>query len=44
MALNGKYLDKLPFRVWVLLGDSEMAEGSIWEAFDKASLLQARTT
>ncbi len=37
MALNGKYLDKLPYRVWALLGDSEMAEGSIWEAFDKAS-------
>lgn len=37
MALNGKYLDELPYRVWVLLGDSEMAEGSIWEAFDKAS-------
>jgi transketolase len=36
MALNGKYLDKLPYRVWVLLGDSEMAEGSVWEAFDKA--------
>src|SRR5262249_38326907 len=25
MALAGKYLDKLPFHVWVLLGDSEMA-------------------
>jgi transketolase len=37
MALNGKYLDKLPYHVWVLLGDSEMAEGSVWEAFDKAS-------
>jgi transketolase len=37
MALNAKYLDSLPYRVWVLLGDSEMAEGSIWEAFDKAS-------
>jgi transketolase len=36
VALAGKYLDKLPFRVWVLLGDSEMAEGSIWEAIDKA--------
>jgi transketolase len=36
MALSGKYLDKLPFDVWVLLGDSEVAEGSIWEAFDKA--------
>src|SRR5262249_25435426 len=37
MALCGKYLDRLPYRVWVLLGDSEMAEGSVWEAFDKAS-------
>ncbi len=36
MALGGKYVDKLPFDVWVLLGDSEVAEGSIWEAFDKA--------
>src|SRR5581483_8095793 len=27
----------LPYRVWVLCGDSELAEGSIWEAFDKAS-------
>jgi transketolase len=37
IALAGKYLDKLPYRVWVLCGDSELAEGSIWEAFDKAS-------
>jgi transketolase len=37
IALAGKYLDEAPFRVWVLCGDSEMAEGSIWEAFDKAS-------
>lgn len=37
MALNGKYLDKIPYRVWVVLGDSEMAEGGIWEALDKAS-------
>ncbi len=36
VGLAGKYLDKLPYKVWVLLGDSEMAEGSIWEAFDKA--------
>jgi transketolase len=36
MALSGKYVDKLPFHVWALLGDSEVAEGSIWEAFDKA--------
>jgi len=34
IALAGKYLDKLPYRVWVLLGDSEMAEGSVWEAFE----------
>src|SRR5581483_2790659 len=40
MALNGKYLDKFPYRVWVLLGDSEMAEGSIWEALDKASFYE----
>jgi len=37
VALAGKYLDKLPYRLWVLLGDSEMAEGSQWEAFDHAS-------
>src|SRR5271155_675785 len=37
IALSGKYLEHLPFRVWVLCGDSELAEGSIWEALDKAS-------
>lgn len=37
VALAGKYLDKLPYRIWVLCGDSELAEGSIWEAVDKAS-------
>src|SRR2546423_637944 len=37
VSLAGKYLDKLPYHIWVLLGDSEMAEGSIWEAFDHAS-------
>jgi transketolase len=36
VALAGRYLDELPYRVWVLCGDSEMAEGSMWEAFDKA--------
>ncbi|XXT85756.1 transketolase [Sorangium sp. So ce281] len=36
IALSGKYLEKAPYRVWVLLGDSEMSEGSIWEAFDHA--------
>src|SRR3954467_15899110 len=37
VALAGKYLDRVPFRVWVLCGDSEMAEGSMWGALDKAS-------
>ncbi|HCI82008.1 MAG TPA: transketolase [Ktedonobacter sp.] len=37
IALAGKYLDKLPYHVWALMGDSEMAEGSIWEACDHAS-------
>jgi transketolase len=37
VGLAGKYLDRLPYRVWALCGDSELAEGSIWEALDKAS-------
>jgi transketolase len=37
MALAGKKLDRLPYRVWVLCGDSEMAEGSMWEAFEHAA-------
>jgi transketolase len=37
MALNAKYLDKLPYRTYVLLGDSEMAEGSQWEALQLAA-------
>jgi transketolase len=37
MALAAKYLDRLPSRVWVLCGDSEMAEGSQWEAFEHAA-------
>jgi transketolase len=37
MALAGKKLDRLPFRVWVLLGDSEIAEGSQWEALEHAA-------
>ena len=37
MALAGKQLDRLPYRVWALCGDSEMAEGSIWEAFEHAA-------
>jgi transketolase len=32
MALNGKYLEKSDYRVYVLMGDGEIAEGSVWEA------------
>jgi len=37
MALNAKYIDRLPYRTYVLLGDSEMAEGSQWEAIQLAA-------
>jgi transketolase len=37
MALNAKYVDRLPYRTFVLLGDSEMTEGSQWEAIQIAS-------
>src|SRR6058998_295105 len=37
IALAGKNLDRLPYRIWVLCGDSEMAEGSMWEAFEHAA-------
>ncbi|MES0340944.1 MAG: transketolase [Candidatus Humimicrobiaceae bacterium] len=37
MALSAKYIDKLPYRTYILLGDSEMAEGSQWEAIQLAS-------
>ncbi len=37
MALNAKYVDKLPYMTWVLLGDSEMAEGQVWEAMNLAA-------
>jgi len=36
VALAGKRLLAAPFHVWVLVGDSESAEGSIWEGFDLA--------
>jgi transketolase len=36
VALAGKRLDRLDYRVWCLCGDSEMAEGSMWEAFEAA--------
>ena len=37
VAIAGQLLDRLPYRVWCLCGDSEMAEGSIWEAFESAA-------
>src|SRR3989454_7359970 len=37
IALAAKRLDRSPARVWVLCGDSEMAEGSQWEAFEHAA-------
>jgi transketolase len=37
MAINAKLVDRLPYRTYVLLGDSEMAEGSQYEAMEIAS-------
>ncbi|WP_344395694.1 transketolase [Streptomyces vastus] len=37
IALSGKRLDRVGYRVWVLCGDSELAEGSIWEAAEHAA-------
>jgi transketolase len=36
IALAGKRLDRTGYRVWVLCGDSELAEGSVWEAAEFA--------
>ena len=41
MALNAGHLDHLPYRTYVLLGDSEMAEGSQWEAIQLAAHYKA---
>jgi transketolase len=40
IALAGKKLDRLPYRTWVLSGDSEIAEGSVWEAFEHAAFYE----
>lgn len=37
MAYSSKYFDKINNRVFCITGDGELAEGSIWEAFDFAS-------
>src|SRR5215207_1979858 len=39
VALAGKKLDRLRYRIWCLCGDSEMAEGSMWEAFEHAAFM-----
>src|ERR1700761_4418852 len=36
LAMTGKSLDQLPYRVWVLCGDGELSEGSMWEAAEQA--------
>ncbi|MEU2423612.1 transketolase [Streptomyces sp. NPDC007851] len=36
IALSGKRLERGRYRVWVLCGDSELAEGSVWEAAEHA--------
>jgi transketolase len=40
VALAGKRLDRLPYRTWVLCGDSEISEGSVWEAFEHAAFYE----
>src|SRR6201996_7816310 len=40
LAMTGKSLDQLPYRVWVLCGDGELAEGSMWEAAEQAGSAQ----
>ena len=40
MALAGKRLDQVPMRTWVICGDSEMAEGSMWEAAEHAAFYE----
>jgi transketolase len=37
LALSIKRLEDSPARVFVLCGDGEMAEGSVWEAFEHAA-------
>jgi transketolase len=41
MALNARRLDHLPYRTYVLLGDSEMSEGSQWETIQLADYYHA---
>jgi len=36
IALNAKHIDKLDHRTYVLMGDGESVEGSVWEAVEAA--------
>lgn len=36
IALNARYIDKLDHRTYVLMGDGESVEGSVWEAVEVA--------
>nr|KAF6311335.1 transketolase [Myotis myotis] len=38
MAYTGKYFDKASYRVYCLLGDGELSEGSVWEAMAFAGI------
>jgi transketolase len=40
MALAAKRLDRTHARIWVFCGDSEMAEGSMWEAAEHAAFYE----
>jgi transketolase len=37
MAMNARYVDRLSYRTYVLLGDSEISEGSQWESIQIAA-------
>lgn len=41
MALAAKNLTELPYKTYVLMGDGEMAEGSVWEAASSAAYYKA---
>lgn len=38
MAYTGKYFDKASYRVYCIMGDGELSEGSVWEAMAFASI------
>ncbi|GAA6108295.1 transketolase [Tachysurus ichikawai] len=40
MAYTGKYFDKASYRVYCMMGDGELSEGSVWEAMAFASFYQ----